>query len=42
MTRTRKGVLITALILLAALTYVAAAAGHPLIVYNAYDLEEDV
>lgn len=39
MTRTRKGALITALILLAALTYVAAAAGHPIFVYNTYDLE---
>ena len=39
MTRRRQGALIAALILVAALTYIAAAAGHPLIVYNAYELE---
>lgn len=41
MTRRRQGAFIAAIILLAALTYIAAAAGHPLIVYNAYELEEN-
>lgn len=41
MTRKRQSALITAFILLAALTYIAAAAGHPLIVFNAYELEEN-
>lgn len=39
MTRTRKGALIAGLILLAGFTYIAAAAGHPLFVVNAYELE---
>lgn len=39
MTRNRRGALIAALILLAALTYIAAAAGHPIFVYNAYEKE---
>jgi hypothetical protein len=37
----RTALIATAVILLAVFTYVAAAAGHPLIVYNAYELEED-
>jgi hypothetical protein len=39
MTRRRQGALIAAIILLAVLTYVAAAAGHPLYPIDAYDLE---
>lgn len=40
MIRNHRGALIAAaVILLAAITYVAAAAGHPIFVYNAYDLE---
>ena len=40
MTRTHRTALIaTAVVLLAVGTYVAAAAGHPIFVYNAYDLE---
>jgi len=31
--------IISAVIILAALTYVAAAAGHPLFVINAYELD---
>jgi len=42
MTRPRRTALITtAVILLAVVTYVAAAAGHPIFVYNAYELEEN-
>lgn len=36
----RAALITTAVILLATVTYVAAAAGHPLVVYNAYELEE--
>jgi hypothetical protein len=36
----RNAVIIAAVLLLAVGTYVAAAAGHPIFVYNAYDLEE--
>jgi hypothetical protein len=39
MTRRRQGALIAAIILAGLLTYVAAAAGHPLYPIDAYDLE---
>lgn len=41
MTRRRQGVLVAAIILLAAGTYIAAASNHPIFVYNAYQLEEE-
>jgi hypothetical protein len=41
MTRRRLGALIAAIILLAAVTYIAAAAGHPVFIYNGYDLKEE-
>jgi hypothetical protein len=40
MTLRRQGALIAVIILLAALTYIAAAAGHPLFLINAYELDE--
>jgi hypothetical protein len=39
MNRRCQGALIAAIILLAALTYVAAAAGHPMYLIDPYDLE---
>lgn len=38
--RLRNAAIITALIALCAVTYVAAAAGHPLFLVNAYELDE--
>lgn len=39
-TRRNQGALIGALITLAAVTYMASAAGHPLFLINAYELDE--
>lgn len=38
--RLKTAAIITALIALCAVTYVVAAAEHPLIVFNAYELDE--
>lgn len=41
MIRPSRALIVAAIILLAAGTYIAAASHHPIFVYNAYQIEEE-